>query len=363
MSLPLATAESTTFRGKTVLVTGATGFLGTRLACRLLREGARVRVLARSPERARRLVEHGAHLVVGDICDETALRSALQGAAVIYHLAGRLLVPGVLEAEYRRTHVDGTRHLLSCCDDAPGLERLVHCSTTGVLGATGERPADETAAMAPTSVYELTKAEAEVAVLERCRGGLPAVVARPGLVYGPGDLHLLSFFRLIARRRFLPIGRRAVLLHPIYLDDLIEALLRCGQDPAAVGECFHLAGRAPVSVAELAGTIARAQGTSLPPGHLPLPVARAAASLAQLLPPGLRRHAPLTPSRVDLLTRSRVYDVDKARRLLRFEAPTDLSEGVALTLEWYRQHGHLPAPACRCPHVAPVGAVRSGSWS
>ena len=78
----------------------------------------------------------------------------------------------------------------------------------------------------------------------------PAVIARPGLVYGPGDLHLLAFFRSVLRRRFRPIGRRKVWLHPIYIDDMTEALVRCGRHAAAVGECFHLAGREPVPLAD-----------------------------------------------------------------------------------------------------------------
>ena len=136
------------------------------------------------------------------------MRPPCDGVAVVYHLAGRLLAPGVPAAEYRRTHVEGTKLLLARCREEPGLERFVHCSTTGVLGVTGNRPADEDAPFRPTNVYEATKAEAELAVREAWRDGFPAVIARPGLVYGPGDLHLLAFFRSVLRRRFRPIGRR-----------------------------------------------------------------------------------------------------------------------------------------------------------
>jgi nucleoside-diphosphate-sugar epimerase len=171
------------------------------------------------------------------------------------------------------------------------------------------------------------------------------VIARPGLVYGPGDLHLLGFFRSVLRRRFRPIGRHAVWLHPIYIDDMTEALVRCGQHPSAVGECFHIAGREPVSLAGLADAIARAGGTNVPSGHIPLPAARVVAALGDRLPPDLKRSAPLTRSRLDFLTHSRVYDVTKAKRLLGFEAGTDLSTGAAQSMAWYRQHGHLTAGA------------------
>ena len=329
----------------TALVTGGTGFLGTSLTRRLLSDGARVRVLARSRARAQPLADLGAEIVTGDVTDQASVRAAVDGMQVVYHLAGPLLVPGIPASEYRRTHVTGTELLLDCCEKVPSLEQFVHCSTTGVLGVTGDRPADEDAPFRPTNIYEQAKADAETAVRTRWRQGFPAVVARPGLVYGPGDMHLLSFFQAIFRRRFRPIGRREALLHPIYIDDMTEALVRCGQRSAAVSECFHLAGKEPVAIRKLADVIARAQGIRLPSGHIPFFAARVAAGFGDLLPPGLRQHAPLTHSRLEFLTHSRVYDVTKAARLLDFAAETDLSTGVARTVEWYRRRGYLPPEA------------------
>ena len=149
---------------------------------------------------------------------------------MVYHLAGPLLVPGIPAEEYGRTHVSGTKLLLDCCGEAPGLERLVYCSTTGVLGVTGDRPADEGAPFRPTNIYELSKADG--------RGGGPEQVAAqasrrsspgPGLSTGLGTFTFSAFFQAIFRRRFRPIGRREAWLHPIYIDDMTEALVRCGQ--------------------------------------------------------------------------------------------------------------------------------------
>jgi nucleoside-diphosphate-sugar epimerase len=329
----------------TVLVTGATGFLGRGLVRRLLADGGRVRVLARSPAKAKPLRDRGAEVVVGDITDRAAVDAATRGATIVYHLAGRLFAPGIPAIDYYRTHVAGTELLLARCQDESTLERFVHCSTTGVLGATGDEPADETAPCRPTNAYEATKAEAELAVRERSRDGLPAVIARPGLVYGPGDLHLLPFFRAVLRRQFRPIGRRSVWLHPIYIDDMVEALVRCGERAEAVGECFHIAGREPVSLAGLAAAIARAGGTRMSRGYIPLPAARAVAVVGDRLPANLKQSAPLTSGRLDFLTHSRVYDVRKARRLLGFAGGTDLSAGAAHSVAWYREQGYLARPA------------------
>jgi nucleoside-diphosphate-sugar epimerase len=329
----------------TALITGGTGFLGASLTRRLLSDGARVRVLARSPARAKPLADQGAEIVTGDINDQAAVRAAVDGMQVVYHLAGPLLLPGIPDTEYRRTHVLGTKLLLECCEKAPGLQRFVHCSTTGVLGVTGDRPADEDAPFRPTNIYELAKAEAETAVRAKWQQGFPAVIARPGLVYGPGDIHLASFFQAIFRHRFRPIGRQDARLHPIYIDDMTEALVRCGQRKAAIGECFHLAGKEPMAIRELASVIARAEGTRLPSGHIPLLAARAVAGFGDRLPPALKQHAPLTRSRLEFLTHSRVYDVSKAWRLLDFAAATDLSTGIGQTVAWYRRCGYLPPEA------------------
>jgi nucleoside-diphosphate-sugar epimerase len=262
---------------------------------------------------------------------------------MVYHLAGKLLKPAVPAVDYRRIHVEGTRVLLAQCAKRTTIERIVHCSTTGVLGVTGAKPADEAASFAPTNIYEQTKLEAELLAREAMQQGLPVVIVRPGLVYGPGDLHLLGFFRAIHRRLFRPIGRADVWLHPIYTDDMTEAFVCCGDNPRAIGACFHIAGREPATIATLADTIAGALGTPKPAGRIPRPAALAVATMGDWLPGRFKDVAPLTRSRLDFLTRSRVYDVSKAKALLGFEAGTNLRSGISQTVAWYRQNGYLPA--------------------
>jgi nucleoside-diphosphate-sugar epimerase len=326
-----------------VLVTGATGFLGGALLRRLVDAGVPARALVRSEAQASRLARQGVEVVVGDMGDEDAVAAAADDVVLVFHLAGKLLEPGESPHEYHRTHVEGTKRLIECARRQPQLQRFVHCSTTGVLGSTGDRRAGEDAPFHPTNVYEATKAEAELTVLAACEAGLPAVVARPGLVYGPGDLHLVGFFRSVLKRQFRPIGRDPVWLHPIYIDDMTEAFLCCAACTAAVGEAFHLAGPDPVSLEGLAVAIAEAAGTTPAAGRIPLPAARALAAVGDALPARLRRCAPLTRSRLEFLTHSRVYCVAKAERILQFVAPTDLQSGVARSVAWYRQHGYLPA--------------------
>lgn len=335
----------------TVLVTGGTGFLGSSLVRELIARGATVRVLVRRQKQADEQWRLGAEPVLGDVTDRSALEAGLDGVACVYHLAGKLLEPGEPPEQYRRTHVEGTRLLLECAKQVSTLRRFVHCSTTGVLGPTGDEPAAEEAPMRPSNVYEATKSEAELAVRAAIQLGLPGVIVRPGLVYGPGDWHLVKFYSTILRRQFRPIGRRDVWLHPIYIDDMTDALLRCGSEPKALGECFNVAGHEVVSLAQLADAIASAGGTFMPKGRIPLPLARAAAVAFDALPGRLRQRAPLTRDRVDFLTHSRVYDVGKALEILNFRAKTDLVTGVARTMAWYLESAS-ERPSNRLPEVA-----------
>lgn len=326
----------------TILVTGATGFLGSALTTELIRRNEQVRVLARDERRARALFGNTVEIVQGEITALACVHEAVRGVEIIYHLAGRLYHPSTPVELYWQTHVEGTRILLEACREQGQLSRMVHCSTTGVYGVTGETPAGEDTPWAPANPYEATKLEGERLALRAYREyGLPLSVARPGLVYGPGDLHLLSLFSTINRGLFRVIAGGEAMLHPIYIDDLVEALILCAQRPEAAGRCYNLAGERVVTIRELAASIAHALGKELPAGSIPLWLANLASDIFHLIP-GLRgERAPLTRSRVAFLTHSRVYDTSRARTELGFCPRVSLDEGLRRAAEWYCGHGYL----------------------
>ncbi len=226
-----------------ILVTGATGFLGSALVTELVRQKQPVRILARNEYKARAQFGDAVTIIAGDINDEEQVRRAVDGASIIYHLVGRLYHPSTPTELYYRTHVEGTRILFDACKGQRQLQRIVHCSTTGVHGETGKTPAAEDAPFAPTNAYEVTKLEAELLALRAWKEeGLPVCVARPGLVYGPGDLHLLGFFSSIQKGLFRVIDGGKALLHPIYIDDMTAAFLLCAERKEAIGHSYNLAG-------------------------------------------------------------------------------------------------------------------------
>jgi nucleoside-diphosphate-sugar epimerase len=172
-------------------------------------------------------------------------------------------------------------------------------------------------------------------------------VVRPGLVYGPGDLHLLSFFVSIKKGLFRVIDGGKALLHPVYIDDLVAALLLCAGRPQAPGRSYNIAGECPVTVRELATAIAHAQGKELPAGSIPLWLANLASDIFAITP-GIRgEHAPLTRSRVKFLTHSRIYDISRARSELGYTPKIALEEGMKLTAAWYYKHHYLDGSSGR----------------
>ncbi len=329
----------------TTLVTGATGFLGSALVTELVKRHEEVRILARDERKAREQFGEAVTIIAGDITDVPQVERAVDRVEVIYHLVGRLYHPSVPAELYRQTHTEGTRTLLEACKKSKGqsqLKRIVHCSTTGVHGATGTTPAAEDAPFAPTNPYEATKLEAELLALQAYKeDGLPVSVVRPGLVYGPGDLHLLGFFTSIKKGVFRVIDGGKALLHPIYIDDMTGAFLLCAEKPQAPGQSYNIAGDRPVTIRELATAIAHALGKELPGGSIPLWLANLASDIFAITPGMQGERAPLTRSRVDFLTHSRVYDISKARTELGFAPVVDLEVGMKRTAGWYRKHGYL----------------------
>ena len=326
----------------TILVTGATGFLGSALVTELVKQGQPIRILARDERKAREQFGDAVTIMRGEITDEAQVQQAVDGATTIYHFAGRLYHPSTPAHLYYRTHVEGTRILLDACQGQSQLQRIVHCSTTGVHGVTGKTPAAEDAPFAPTNPYEATKLEGELLALRAYKEqGLPISVVRPGLVYGPGDLHLLGFFASIKKGRPCLIDGGKALIHPIYIDDMTTAFLLCAESPQAIGHSYNIAGDHPVSFRELATAIARALGKPLPGGDLPLWLANVASDIFALIPGIKGENAPLTRSRVQFLTNSRVYDIGRARTELGFASTVALEEGMRRTADWYYKHEYL----------------------
>ena len=321
-----------------VLVTGASGFIGGCLLRRLAADGIAVRATSR--RRPADLPE-GVAFVAADLADPTALAPLVAGISVVIHVAGQLGGAEVSDDTLRAVNAEAPVALLRAAA-AAGVGRFVHVSSVGVLGETGSSPASEDAPAQPVSVYERTKWIGEQEVLaEGCRTGVPVIVLRPALVYGPGDAHLLSLFRAVGGPVFPLIAGGRALTHPVHVEDVADALVCAARlEPAPVG-VFHVAGPRPVSFRELISAMASALGRNPPRLSLPRPLAFAAACLMEAAFRPVGRTPPLTRERVRLFCTSRAFKIDRIRETMGWTPRIGLEEGILATTRWYRDHGWL----------------------
>jgi nucleoside-diphosphate-sugar epimerase len=323
-----------------VLVTGATGFTGGHLARALAGRGYAVRALVRRPE-ASRLEEAGIDLVPGDLEDRPSLDRAVRDVDVVYHIAAIYRQAGLPDAKYRAVNATAVRSVIEAAAGA-GVRRVVHCSTVGVHGDIEHPPANEDAPLRPGDVYQQTKVEGEADARAAAKDtGIEVVIARPTGIYGPGDRRLLKLFRGVARRRFVILGSGRIYYHLTYIDDLVEGFRLCGEVPAAAGRTYILAGGEVTTLEELVKMIAEEANVPAPRLHLPVwPFWMAGAACEAICSP-LGIEPPLYRRRVDFFTKSRAFDISRARTELGYAPRVGLREGIRRTLAWYRDAGWI----------------------
>jgi dihydroflavonol-4-reductase len=265
--------------GDLVFLTGATGFIGGRLAEALHARGSRLRCLVRSPQRAGRLRELGAEIVEGDIADRGALRRGMEGAALAYHVAAVYDVGLVDVAAMEHSNVEGTRAFLDVLGEA-GVVRGVHVSTTAALGPVPQGEGDEAGSYDgpfPTH-YHRTKTQAHRLALQAQRDGLPLIIACPAYVYGPGDEGPdARFVDDLLRHRLPGLPSNPTVFSYVYVDDVVDGLVAAGER-GTPGATYILSGE-PASTNEYARLVADEAGTWLSPLRFPSAMVRLTGAL------------------------------------------------------------------------------------
>ena len=326
-----------------VLVTGATGFTGGHLARALAAVGHDVSALVRdrAGEPAAELARAGITPVTGDLRDASTLTAAAAGVEVVYHLAAIYRQAGVPSGTYRAVNAVGSQLVVEAASRA-GARRVVHCSTVGVHGDVERPPANEDAPLKPGDIYQETKLEGErLARAAGARFGIEVTVARPSGIYGPGDRRLLRLFRGVARRRWFTLGGGEIYYHLTYIDDLVDGFRLLGEHPAAANRTYILAGGEVTTLNALVGLVAEGAGVPVPTRHLPVWPFWVAGALCEAICVPLRIEPPIFRRRVDFFTKSRAFDITRARADVGFAPRVGLRDGIRRTLDWYRTHGWI----------------------
>jgi len=324
-----------------VALTGASGYTGGHILERLLARGDSVKALVREGSITPGLKSSGAEIVPGVLGSADDARRLVSGCDAVMHVAAVYRTAGHPDSYYREVNVLGTRNLLEAALDAR-VRRFVHTSTVGVHGDVKRPPAGEDAEIAPSDIYQETKAEADALAREFGRThDIEVAIVRPGAIYGPGETRLLKVFRGIARGRYAVVGSGKPHYHLVYIDDLVDGFLLALDRPEAAGETFIIAGPRSLSQDDLAREVAEATGGSVWPFHVPAwPIQRLGDVVEAICIP-LGIEPPVHRRRVDFWVKNRSFSIEKARRLLGYDPKVDVTEGIRRTALWYRDKGWI----------------------
>jgi 2-alkyl-3-oxoalkanoate reductase len=329
-----------TLEGKTVLVTGGTGFLGGAVVRRLGAEpGVKVHALVRNLQRAQEFLKwENVEVIPGDLGSPHSLTEAVKDCQIVIHSAAAL--KGSLE-EQLCANREGTRSLALAAAEA-GVERFVHISTISVYGYRNTRDVtEETPPYPGRDPYGVSKLAAEVALKQiAAERGLAYTVIRPGMIYGPrSGMWTGQMFKVARRSPTIFIGSGSGSCYPIHVEDVVDLILLAATHPNAIGETFNCTPDPSPTWREFLGEYAKlAEHSSwfgIPP-FLLVPVAALAGRFAPESSP-LRDLPDLVPFSQRYIT----YSTDKACHLLGWKPKISLKEGIAGCADWLREKGLL----------------------
>ena len=279
---------------------------------------------------------------IGNIYDEDVVSASMSGIEKVFHVAAIYRTSGISDQVYWDTHVKATELLMEAALKE-NVKIFVHTSTVGVHGDVGNgEAANENSPYSPGDIYQITKLEAEKKVHQfHKEKGLPISVIRPTAIYGPGDLRLLKLFK-IAKNKISPIlGPGKIKYHMVYIDDLVNAFILASEKKEAIGEAFIIGGNEVLSLNELLETIGKVFGKSITKISFPAKPFQILGTIMEKIFIPLGISPPIYRRRVDFFTKSRVFDISKAKHLLGYKPATSLYEGLKKTADWYQQQGHL----------------------
>jgi nucleoside-diphosphate-sugar epimerase len=321
-----------------VLVTGASGFIGGRLACALASRGYDVRVLARASSDLSSLQTIDYRRFEGDLTDPVSLIAAVSNADYIYHVGGLIKAPS--DDVFAAVNGEGTKNLAAAArTHAPGLKRLLYVSS---IAAVGPGPPggliDELTPARPITPYGASKRLGEKWLQQfDCHW----TIVRPPAVYGPGDRGMFDLFQLAARHIRPTLGSDGR-ISVAYVDNLVEGIILAAERPEGVGQIFVLTDGEVLGRKQLARMIKAAVNTWAVPIHFPAWVVRSVARLSEAVATGFGRVAFFDRHKArELLATNWACNIDKAKLLLGYAPAVPTAEGLKKTAAWYRQEGWI----------------------
>jgi predicted dehydrogenase/nucleoside-diphosphate-sugar epimerase len=319
-----------------VLVTGASGFLGRALLKRLRGEGEVVRVLARRPS-AQLESEPGVQVVYGDLGDPEAVDRAISGVELVYHLGATMKGRGW--PEFEGGTVRGTANVVQSCL-RHGVRRLIYVSSVTVLDYASQKAGARVTEQAPLEpypaqrgAYTQAKLQAERLVMDAVREShLPAVIVRPGQIFGPGAESVPPYGTIALAGRWVVIGSGKLRLPLVYVEDVVDGLIAAAQRPSVIGSIFHLVDEAPATQDEYVEMCRKVAGERLRSMHASRYLLYVAGAALEVVGRLVRRNVPLSRYRVRSI-KELSFDCSAAREKLGWKPVVGVRVGFRETFE------------------------------
>lgn len=328
---------------KKILITGATGFIGSHLVELLLEKGVPIdslKLLVPRNESLKNLPNKKFNIIWGDITDQKAVQNATEGVDIVYHLAALTIDGGKYYSmeEYQKVNVLGTQNLLVECKGRK-IKKFILFSSIAVYGL----PAwvgnienwNEKRIKKPREIYGESKLKAEEKVLAaHDKWDLPYAIIRPTSVYGPRDKrNLLELYKAIQKNLFLFIGNGENKMDYVYVKDIAQAAILAANSKYKAGDYIIGSGN-PLTQEEVVSLVAKSINKRIPSFHIPKIIALIL-SLFVLFISKLAGIKPmLFPQRVKVLTTNCYFDISKARKEIGYQPKVSFKEGTELTAKW-----------------------------
>ncbi|MGQ9619224.1 MAG: NAD-dependent epimerase/dehydratase family protein [Candidatus Aminicenantia bacterium] len=324
-----------------VFVTGGTGFIGAHLVNELIKEGFNVKILVRDKEKAKRLFGENVEYVEGDILNESLVWEAVKGTDLVFHLASVINVGNIPENYYHNVNVKGTENLLKA-SFKEGVKKFIFASSVNVYAPYSEEILNEESPCKPDEILGKTKLEAEKLLNKYFEEkGLHFVILRISRVYGPGDFSLFKLFKQISSGFFLMIGKGKGLIQPVFVKDVVDALILSAKREDLSNETFIIAGEEILTKREFCEEVAVAMGKRISSIYVPIPLALPFIHVIEKASLLLGKDPFLSKRRARFFLTSQRFSIEKANRVLGFKPKVKIKEGIKITAEWYRENNQL----------------------
>ncbi|RAL24486.1 NAD-dependent epimerase/dehydratase family protein [Thermoflavimicrobium daqui] len=325
-----------------VLVTGATGFLGQRLALRLHQLGYNVTATGRSQQKGAYLAEQGISFIPANLEDTVTIQAMCKNQDYVFH-SGALSSPWGPYEHFYQSNVIGTKNLIEGCMQYP-VRRLIHVSTPSIyfhytdrLQIKEEEPLPKT----KVNAYAETKWLAEQEIDRAFQEGLPVITIRPRALFGPGDQAILPRLLQANERRFIPlINGGKVWIDLTYIDNVVDALLLCMNSSSnTLGKKYNITNDEPVLLKDVLTEVFKLLEQPMRTKSIPFRLAYLFAGClewyARIL--GREKEPELTRYTVGVLGKSQTLDISKAKQELGYQPKVSIEEGIKRFVKWWKK--------------------------